>query len=413
MNLWRLARRNAYYKWNQALLGILLLGFGVGLISVLILGQSQLEDKLRRNIRNVDLVLGAKGSGLQLILANVYHIDAPTGNINKADASRIIKNPLVEAYVPLAYGDNYRGFRIVGTTTLYPQWYEMKLLSGVLFDKPFEVTIGAEVASATGAQVGALLISAHTEDEQGAKHDAHPLQVVGVMAPCDCALDRLVLTPLETVWGTHELEEEHANFEIEDSSDVSVEMLHGKEGGANEEVTAYLIRKRSPMAAMMLNNIVRNSNMQLADPAIEMNRLNKGFGIGKEVITGLAVLIMLMSGISLFIYLYQTMKERRYELALLRVMGGKRNILFRLILLESVFLTIPGFILGIVISRISMLVLSTLMHQAFHDSFNPWTVDISELWLFFCCLLLGISAAILPAWRAMRIDINKILSNDQ
>ena len=114
-----MAWRNLGLKKLQTLLSLILLAFGVGLVSLLMLTEKQLSDTFDRNIQDIDLVLGAKGSPLQLILANVYHVDAPTGNIRLADAQKVMRHPYIEEGIPLAYGDNYRGFRIVGSNDSY------------------------------------------------------------------------------------------------------------------------------------------------------------------------------------------------------------------------------------------------------------------------------------------------------
>ena len=132
-----IAWKNCWQKAGATTLTLLLLSFGVGIISMMLLLENQLSDKFDKNIKNIDFVLGAKGSPLQLILANVYHIDAPTGNIKVSEAQKIIKNPTVKEAIPLAYGDNYEGWRIVGTTPRYAEFYEVKLKISSNFQHSF------------------------------------------------------------------------------------------------------------------------------------------------------------------------------------------------------------------------------------------------------------------------------------
>jgi putative ABC transport system permease protein len=123
----RIAWRNLLAKPLSTGLSTILLAFGVGLVSLLMLTERQLDQAFRRNIEDIDLVLGAKGSPLQLILANVYHIDAPTGNIRLSDARQVMTHPYIEKAIPLAYGDNFQRYRIVGTEPSYPAHYGMQL----------------------------------------------------------------------------------------------------------------------------------------------------------------------------------------------------------------------------------------------------------------------------------------------
>ena len=177
------------------------------------------------------------------------------------------------------------------------------------------------------------------------------------------------------------------------------------------EVTAYLIKKRNPMAAMMLANAVKNTNMQLADPAIEMNRLTQGFGIGISAMKAIAIVIMVLSFISVFISLYNSLKERKYELALLRTMGGSKATLFRLILQEGLILVIIGYIIGAILSRLWLVILSNSLEDNFHYELNEMGITSGEIVLLGVTLLVGMVASLLPALRALKMDISKTLSN--
>ena len=135
-------------------MSLALLAFGVGMVSLMLLTEKQVNDAFERNIKDIDLVLGAKGSPLQLILANVYHIDAPTGNISLEAAQKVVKHPYIASGIPLAYGDNHEGYRIVGTDMGYVEHYGAELADGGWWNKTFDVTLGAKVAEATGLALG-------------------------------------------------------------------------------------------------------------------------------------------------------------------------------------------------------------------------------------------------------------------
>jgi putative ABC transport system permease protein len=138
--------RNLVYKPLNALLSLALLMLSVAIISLLLVAGKQVSEKLDNDLEAVDMVVGAKGSPLQLVLSAVYHVDAPTGNISKAEADKLAKNPLIESAIPLAYGDSYKGYRILGTTPAYPAMYKAELNVGAMFAKPMEVVAGAAVA---------------------------------------------------------------------------------------------------------------------------------------------------------------------------------------------------------------------------------------------------------------------------
>lgn len=419
MNLIKISWSNIAAKPLNTALSVVLLSFGVGIISLLLLLEKQVTEKFDRNIKDIDFVLGAKGSPMQLILANVYHVDAPTGNIKVSDAQKVLKNPMVKEAIPLAYGDNYEKWRIVGTNFKYPEHYGYQMKDGRLFSAPFEATLGARVAQETGLKVGDTFTSMHGFDSQAndeeAHHHDHPFRVVGIMENNNSALDNLILTPVESVWlvhdhGDHEDEghEDHAHEDHEHEEHAHEEHAHDE---PSQEMTAYLIKKRNPLAAMMLANVVRDTNMQLADPAIEMNRLSQNFGLGMDTIRAIAILIMILSFVSVFISLYNSLKERKYELALLRTMGGSRSTLFRLIMQEGLLLVIIGFALGTILSRVGLFVLSSFLKENFQYELNDIGISAGEIVLFGVTLLVGMMASLLPAVRAVKMDISKTLAN--
>ena len=439
-----IAWKNCWQKAGATTLTLLLLSFGVGIISMMFLLENQLSDKFNKNIKDIDFVLGAKGSPLQLILANVYHIDAPTGNIKVSEAQKIIKNPTVKEAIPLAYGDNYEGWRIVGTTPRYAEFYEVKLKEGKVFETPFEVTVGSYAAKELGLKLGQTFKSNHGLDKEGEEEEGHDqlFTVVGIYEASGTVIDRLILTPVESIWEVHDHgdheesghagivsaeehdaehahEDEHAHAHAHEAdtldNDHAHEDEHAEEEHAHEEdheVTAYLLIKRLPMAPMILPQLVKNTNMQLALPAIEINRLNENFGIGMSVVKAVAILIMIISFLSVFISLYNALRERQYELAILRTLGGRRIQLFTLILLEGFFMVALGLIIGLVLSRVGITLLSDMAKDSFHDEFNAMIFLPQEYYLVGITLGLGVVASLLPALRAFFMDISKTLSND-
>lgn len=382
----RLARRNVLDRPLESGLSILLLAFGVGIISLMLLMQRSINDDLDRNIKDIDLVLGAKGSPLQLILANVYHVDVPTGNIPLAEAKKVMRHPYISEAIPLAYGDNYALFRIVGTEPSYPQHYEAQVKKGRQFENAFEVTIGSEVASSTGLDVGDTFYSAHGLTDGTDVHRDKAYTVVGIFGSTGAVIDQLLLTPIESIWGVHE--------DVED---------------ADEEITAVLLKKKNPLAILTLPNLLRDTPMQVALPAIEMNRLTQQFGIGLDTLRAMAMLIMGLSFVSVFIALFASLRDRRYELALMRTMGATPRRLFNLVLFEGLWMTLTGIVIGLLLSRVGVAVLANALSDRFHYDVAQLTPVSGEWFLVIGALAVGTLAAALPARSALRIDISNTL----
>jgi len=406
MNLLKISWSNIKHKPLNTLLSIVLLSFGIGIISMMLLLKSQISEKFDRNIKDIDFVLAAKGSPLQSMLANIYHVDVPTGNIKVSEARRIIKNPMVAEAIPLAYGDNYEKFRIVGTNEKYPNHYGCTVAEGKLFAAPFEVTIGASVAMETGLKPGSTFTSVHGYDNAADDADAHHHQlftVVGVFARSNSVIDNLILTPVETTWMVHEHPEDQAAADSLAADSVSAE--------PEREMTAYLIKKRNKGAFGMLSKQTEDTTMQLANVAVENSRLMNNFGLGLSTITAIAIVIMVISFISIFISLFTSMRERRYELALMRTMGGTRSTLFALIIQEGLLLVLLGYAIGLLLSRAGLLVLSHFMKESFHYGLDNLAISTQELLLLGLTLFIGLLASVIPAWQAVRIDIAKTFTN--
>lgn len=393
MNLFRIARKNITGKPLNTILSLVLLAFGVGIISLLFLVERQLKNQFDRNIKDIDIVLGAKGSPLQLILANVYHIDPPTGNISRTEAERIMRHPYIDSGIPLAYGDNYRMHRIVGTTHDYHQHYGVELAEGDLFEATYSATIGATVARNTGLKIGDTFFSAHGLTDDTDVHPDHAFTVTGIFAPSGSVIDQLILTPMTSVWGVHE-------EEAEERGEVP-----------SEEITAVLLKKKSALAVIALPGLLKDTNMQVALPSIEINRLQSNFGVGMQTLQAIAILIMIISFISVFISLYNSLKERKYELALMRTMGATRFTLFALILLEGMLLTLAGIVIGLAMARMGMLALGNLVKDRFRYDITDVALLNGELILIGITIFVSVLASLLPAITAVRIDISRTLAD--
>lgn len=430
MNLIRLSWKNIAFKPLNSMLSILLFALGIGLISLLLLLQKQLQENFESNLAGVDLVVGAKGSPLQLILCSMYHIDAPTGNISLAEARPFLnpKHPIVEEAIPLSLGDNYRDHRIVGTTQNILDWYSAEIAAGSVWERNFEVTIGAQVAADLRMGLGSEFNSSHgmvTSEEIDHSHD-QTFKVVGILEPTGTVIDQLILTTPQSFWLVHEHEEGEEGTEAEEE-DHDHEG-HDHEGHDHEveheippslldepgekEITSLLLRfkGRNYQALNMQRNINENTDLQAATPAIEINRIFSQFNRAEKMLRILAIVIIFVSGLSIFISLFSSLRERRYELALMRVMGAGPGRLFLLIVLEGLLLAVVGYILGILLAHGGIQLIGMFMKDSYRYSFSGGEFLWQEGVLLAGALLIGFLASAIPALQAARTDISETLA---
>lgn len=387
-------------------LNILLLALGVAVITVLVLFTNQMQEKITSNAKGVDLVVGAKGSPLQLILCSVFHIDFPTGNIKLSEAEQIAKHRLVKKAIPMALGDSYSGFRIVGTDRAYAELYHAELATGDWWTKNLDVTVGATVAEQLKLKVGATFVSAHGLTTDGHEHEQHHYQVTGILKRSNTVLDNLILTNIESIWLAHDLEVSGAVPQNPSS------LVPGHEAGdSTREVTSLLIQYRNPLAVIQLPRYINSrSNLQAAAPAFETARLFSILGVGADVLRGFALVLILISALSIFIVLYNSMKERRYDLAIMRSMGASRTKLFVSVVMEGTVLTALGAASGLVLGHAALFIFTMVVQQSAASGIDAGVWYIEETGLFVGSIFLGVMCSVLPAVEAYRTDIHRVLA---
>ncbi len=400
---------------------------GIAIISLLLLLNKQLQDQFSRNIRGIDMVIGAKGSPLQLILSSIYQIDSPVGNIPLAEAERLTRNPMIKTAIPLAMGDSYKSFRIVGTNKKYLDHFGASVAQGQLFTNDLDVVIGTRVAAATGLKVGDSFASQHGLDANGEEHGDKKYKVVGTLAPSNSVCDQLILTNVSSIWAVHNHDsangEGHHDDEATTAGGATADDLaehhvgedahedeHGPEAGP--EITSMLVKFRNPMGMMLKRGIDNNSKLQAALPAIEVNRLFDLLGVGVQTLRGLALAIIIVAGISVFVSLYNSLKERRYEMALMLSMGATRAQLFGMLLLEGLVLALIGFVAGLAMSRLGLWLLSQFVEGNYHYSFSDASILPDEWWLLAVAVGIGLVAAALPAIGVYRMNISRTLTEE-
>ncbi len=399
MNSLSLSLAYLRHRLLGTLLSALTFASGIAVIVALLLMNAQLNNEFTKNLNHIDLVVGGKGSPMQLILSSVFHLDIPTGNIPLEEAEKLEQHPLVKTAIPVALGDNYNGFRIVGTNADYITHYDGKFAAGRTFQQPMEAVLGSEVAAQYHHQLGDKIVGAHGLVNSDDLHSDFPYNVVGILAPTNTVLDRLVLTPVESVWHVHE------HPDADDPEEVAYKKAH-----PGKELTALLITYKSPMAAAsMPREVNKSSSMQAASPAFEVARLLSFMGMGSEALKSFGWYLIVLAGFGIFVALYNAMNERRYDLALMRSFGASPQKLLGLILTESLLLAGFGALAGIALGHGFVELAAGWLSQTKHIHLTGALFLPEEKWLVVASLAVGLLAALLPALRVYRIDIFKTL----
>ena len=440
MNLAKLSLSYIKGKKLNSFLNILLFALGIGTIALLMLFSRQFSDKITRDAKGIDMVVGAKGSKLQLMLSGIYHMDVPTGNMPYSEFIKLKNNPILKKVIPISLGDSYQQYRIVGTTPEYPNHYEAKMEKGKMFSDIQEVIIGAQVAKETGFDLGKTFVGSHGLVKTDDHHDAHPFKVVGILAPTGTVIDRLILTDFKSVWATHDLPStvqtqgeqgvqghgedghaEHAEKEVAESTLQPLPVpnlppppglnLPGASNAAPQEITLALVQFASPMAAITLPRYLNSQTpLQAARPAEEMTNLLQMVGFGVEGLRFFGWILMFSAALSIFVALYNGLKERRYDLAIMRSLGASPIKLMGHILLEGIFYALIGALVGLFLGHLALFLLTTFFSTAQQAGISAWNFYIEEVYLLGLAIAVGFLAALIPALQAYKTDIAKTLS---
>jgi putative ABC transport system permease protein len=390
------------YLWSRPLgaaLNLLLLSLGLASITFLLLVGAQLSKAFERDLAGIDVVVGAKGSPMQLILSGVLHIDVPPGNVPLQAVNELAKNPLVERIIPVSLGDNFGGYRIVGTSTAYVDHYQAQLAQGTLWTQPMQAVLGATVAQRMGLQLGQTFVGSHGLGAGGHTHGETAYTVVGILEPSGSVLDRLILTDTASVWKVHE------DYTAVDDDDRKVME-------EEREITMALVKYKTPMAALSFPRFVNtNTEMQAAAPALEITRLLNMLGLGTDVLRAFAGVLLLTAGLSVFIALWSAVRERRTDLALLRMLGASPAKVATLLLCEALWLGLLAAMLGVLLGQgfAAALALFLRLDNSLLIGGMVWPVG---LWVVpALALVVSLASALLPTVAAYRVSVLRLLQS--
>ena len=317
------------------MMSILLMILGVTIITLSVLVNQITKNTFTKNNPNLDVVVGAKGSPLQLVLSSIHHIDIPTGNISYKNAKKIMKHPAIKFGVPISLGDNFQNYRIVGTDKKFLKLYDAELEIGSMWEKPMQSVIGSNVANFTKLKIDKFFVGSHGLIDTGDIHSEQPYKVVGILKKTGTILDNLIITSLDSVWNLHS----NQNDILKNSDSL--------------EVTALLLKYKNKTSVFSFPRLInKNTSMQAASPNLEISKLFKLTGGAHKIINYLSIIIVSLSFAGILFTLLNNINERKYDLAILRTLGFTRERIFSIILIEGMTISILGSFIGLILGGI-------------------------------------------------------------
>lgn len=438
MTLWHIAWS---YLWNRKLttcLTIASVALAVSLISSVLTLREETRKRFEEEGMLFDIVVGGKGSPLQLVLSAVYFMDKPNENILYSDYERLKNEEDVAAAYPISLGDSFQDFRIVGTVPeiFSYAWVDpitsqprnpFKLAEGRVFQRPMEAVLGNTVARQSGLKVGDKFHGVHgfvkipegleMPDGTGIVHEAFPYQVVGILKPSSTSFDRAVFSDLQSVWDVHPHEEETQP----DASEYRGPLRPGAEGDADgaateagrREITAVLIDLESPGMRFQFEEYVNAAyNAMAARPVDQVaNLYTQLLSTAKTILLAIGYLVVVISALSILIGLYLSILQRKRDLAIMRALGASSFEILGTVLIEAFWVTLLGIASGWLFGGLVTAVIGAYLEQRFGLFIQAFTFTQEHLLAFGTVAFVGIIAGIVPAWQAYQTNVARDLSH--
>lgn len=441
MSLWKIAWRSIQQRSFSSALTAVSMALGVALVAAVLVILGVIGQSFRRGAQGYDLIIGAKGSRMDLVLSTVFHLDRPTSKISNRTYYALINSSKyggdIRLAIPICLGDMFKGFRVIATT---PDMFELEYSEGKRYEfqngpdgtpgRNFlrgshrEAVIGATVAAKTGLKLGDSFKPVHAGRGD---HEHGDLTVVGVLKPTGTPNDRGVFVNILGFYDMHPSEagkdkhahEEHAKH---DGHDDDADEDSGGRLPLDKDCSAILLILKEMDPSQQKLDLTRriqlprmldrdpDFDIQAVSPAEEVSRLFEGIvGNVQKVLLFLAAMIVIVAGIGILVSMYNSMAERRHEIAIMRALGARRRTVMLIVLFESILLSIGGGALGVLFGHGLTGILGPWIAEYTGVTMDMFQFQTGELILIPALVLLATIVGYLPAVIAYRTDVSQSL----
>ncbi|HEX7899319.1 MAG TPA: ABC transporter permease [Planctomycetota bacterium] len=378
MSLWTIVLRSLAQRRLSSILTAASIALGVAVTVAVLALKAQAREGFRQSAVSHDLVVGAKGSRLQLVLNTVFHLDRSPGNIPRALADRLATDRRVKSAVPISLGDVHQGHRVVATTNAF--FDGLPLAAGALFKGEFQAVLGSRVAGALGSK-----LQVRHGGETGETH-AETWTVVGTLAPTGTAVDRAIYIDFESFY-------------------------HIAEHAQPDQISAVLVRTRGFSATKDLAfDLNRGTEAMAVEPAEVVVELFEMVGQIDILLLAVAGLVIAVAAVSILVSIYNSMAERRRSIAIMRALGARRLQILSIVVLEAKLLSLIGGAAGLLLGHLLVAAAGGVLAARAGVAVSAWAVRPEEFLVLIGVVALGGLAGVIPAVRAYRTDIADGLS---
>jgi len=446
MPLWKIAYRSIQFRFVSSILTAFSMSLGVAIVVTVIVIHGVLDSSFKRSAQGYDLIVSAKGSPLDVVLSTVFYLREPVGEIPERylklfEGRRLNDNEIKEmealppevaaslrrssraieegGAIPISIGHHFRGVPIVGTTPEFftklkymgNQSYRFAQGNNIKHDEEFSAVIGSRASKRTGLRVGDTF---QPEDAQAADYyDPHePFKIVGVLAPTGTPNDGAIFVNIDGFYDMHG--QDHTNPDEPRRFSAILLMTRqdtvrplGTAADPNNPAAMLTERTSANREAMELPSLLdKTTDVQAVSPVREIsNLLSNIVGNIQMVLLILAILVIVVAGIGMMVSIYNSMSERRQEIALMRALGARRLTVMTIILLESILLSLGGGVMGVLFGHLLIGGIGPLISEHTGIVVRFWDFQLAELILIPGLIVLASVVGFLPAAVAYKQDV--------
>ncbi len=376
------------------------------------------RESFRGTISGTDLIVGARGGSLQLLLYAVFRMGAATNNITYESYQHFAQHPAVKWSIPYSLGDSYRGFRVVGTTNDFYEHYRyrrgrrIEFESGRPADGIFDVVLGSEVAERLGHRTGDKIVITHgvAATKGILDHDDKPFTVTGVLKRTATPVDRSVYISLYGMSAVHVDWQDGAPplpGEETPAAKLSKENLEIK------QITSMLLGMKSRIDVLRLQREISTYEaepLMAIIPGVALDELWRTIGYAEDALQVVTIFVLVVGLLGMLVSLYTSLNERRREMAILRAVGAGPRRIVLLLVLESGLLALAGAILGVGLIYALSFVFQPMVEQRF-GLYLPIQAPTLTGWIYLGSVLVaGLLIGFVPAVKAYRNALSDGLS---
>jgi len=384
-----------------------------------LLGVEHIRHQAKQNFANtvsgVDLIVGAKTGSLNLLLYSVFKIGTPTNNISWQSFEKISTSPKVKWAIPISLGDSHKGFRVLGTTQNYFQYFSygkkhhLLLDKGEVFNHLFDVVIGSQVAKKLGYQLGDKIVLAHgIANTSFSLHKNNPFTVVGILSPTGTPVDQTLHVSLQGLEAVH-IDWQHEN--TTDSKSNNKELIN--KALEPKSITAFMLTLESKITTFKvqrdINNYTKEPLLAIL-PGVALSELWQMMSILENTLFLVSILVFFSACLGVSAMLLSSIRERSREIELLRVIGASPLFLFLLIELEAIFIAVFSIMLGSGLLIVSLLFSQEYLMANFGLQISLNIFSVNSLSLIMAMLVASIIVAFIPSFIGYtQSKVNKLM----